>query len=73
MSTLERINGKVYFQVEGKMVTKSQGKWIDSNGNKFDRNKIHNLIHSKTLARQSEVNHVKSILNRHFDGAYKFN
>lgn len=73
MSTIQRINGIVYFQVEKQMITKLKGKWITDTGEAFDRNKLHNIIHSKSNVKANERVHLRSIVNRHFEGNYKFN
>lgn len=73
MFTLEKHDNKMYFELNGKMITKTSKGWLTLQGDKVDRNVIHNLLHSKTHLKQAHRQQLKSVLNRHFNGNYKFN
>ncbi len=70
--TIERHNSVVFFEINNTMVSKVAGKWITLQGEKFNRNIIHNMLHSKTVQKQSDRVQLKSILNRFFNGNYSF-
>ena len=67
MSTIERINGKVYFEFRGTMITKTNKGWYTLQGEKFDRKKISNFVRSTAIVNRGEVMQLRSILNRHFN------
>lgn len=74
MFTIEHHNKNVYFELNGKMITKLPQKgWITLQGEKVSRNEINNLVNSKTLLKRAEVASLKSVLNRFFGGNYTFN
>ncbi len=74
MFTIESHNNKIYFELYGKMITKLPGKgWVTLQGEKFDRNIINNLVNCKAQTKRLHCVQLKSVLNRYFQGNYKFN
>ena len=73
MSTIQTINGIKHFQCAGELIVKVKGKWVNDKGQPFDRNKLHNVIHSKSGIQAQERCHIRSIMNRLYKTNYKFN
>ncbi len=70
MSTIERHNGKVFFEFQGKMISKKgtaqNSPWVVLCGSDFNRTDLSNFVRNKATANRSQVMHLRSILNRFF-------
>jgi hypothetical protein len=66
MSTIQRIDNKVFFEFKGTMITKTDKGWRDQEGRKFNGTKVANFVRGKAMINRKEVMHIRSILNRHF-------
>ena len=78
MSTIEKINGKVYFQFKKEMITMEGKKFVTLQGQPVDGRAVRGMLRANNFEQsRAEVVHIKSIMNRFFGGdangnLYKF-
>lgn len=70
--TVEKINGVVFFDFEGTMITKKGASWFNKAGTKINGNLVAGFLRRSGIECRQTVIQYKSVINRYFGGNYKF-